>query len=98
MAREVVILSGARTAIGDYGGGLKDVPATRLAALCLKESVRRAGVANDAVGHVVFGTVLLSESRDLYLSRVAALEGGLPIGTPCMNVNRLCASGLQEIG
>jgi acetyl-CoA C-acetyltransferase len=95
--REVVVVSAVRTAIGTFGGSLKDLPPTRLAALVLREAVRRAGVAPDRVGSVVFGHVINTEARDLYLSRVAALDGGLPQGVTAMNVNRLCGSGLQAI-
>jgi acetyl-CoA C-acetyltransferase len=95
--REVVVASAVRTAIGTYGGSLKDVPPTALAATCVRESVARAGANAAAVGHVVFGSVVLSEPRDMYLSRVAAVDAGLPVGTPCLTVNRLCGSGLQAI-
>ncbi len=97
MSREVVVVSGVRTGIGTFGGSLKDVPPTRLAATVLRESLARAGVDGTDVGHVVFGHVVNTEPRDMYLSRVAALEGGCPEGTPAMNVNRLCGSGLQAI-
>jgi len=96
-AREVVVLSGVRTAIGKYGGGLKDVPTTRLAGLVLHEAVERAGIEPDEVGHVVFGNVLHTDTRDMYLSRVAAVEGGLPVETPALTLNRLCGSGLQAV-
>jgi acetyl-CoA C-acetyltransferase len=95
--REVVVVSGVRTAIGTYGGSLKDVAPTALAALCVKESVARAKVDAASVGHVVFGSVIHGEARDMYLSRVAAIDAGLPVGTPCLTVNRLCGSGLQAI-
>jgi len=97
MAREVVVVSGVRTAIGDYGGSLKDIAPTQLGAICVKEAVSRAKIDPAAVGHVVFGSVIHGEARDMYLSRVAAIEGGLPVGTPCLTVNRLCGSGLQAI-
>jgi acetyl-CoA C-acetyltransferase len=95
--REVVVLSGVRTAIGDYGGSLKDFPSTRLGAIAVKEAVARAGIDPAAVGHVVIGGVIHGEAKDMYLSRVAALEAGIPVGTPCLTVNRLCGSGLQSI-
>jgi acetyl-CoA C-acetyltransferase len=95
--REVVVVAGVRTAIGDYGGALKEFAPTRLGALVVKESVARSGVDPATVGHVVFGSVIHGEARDMYLSRVAAIEGGLPVGTPCLTVNRLCGSGLQAI-
>ncbi|HXZ93770.1 MAG TPA: acetyl-CoA C-acyltransferase family protein [Burkholderiales bacterium] len=96
-AREVVVVSGARTAIGDYGGAFKDVPPTRLGATAIKEAVARARIDPASVGHVVIGSVIHGEARDMYVSRVAALDAGLPVGTPCLTVNRLCGSGLQAI-
>jgi len=95
--REVVVVSGARTGIGDYGGSLKDVPPTRLGAIAIKEAVARAKIDPASVGHVVMGSVIHGEARDMYLSRVAAVDAGLPVGTPCLTVNRLCGSGLQAI-
>jgi acetyl-CoA C-acetyltransferase len=96
-AREVVVVSGARTAIGDYGGSLKDVPATKLGSIAIKEAVARAKIDPATVGHVVLGSVIHGEARDMYISRVAAVEAGIPVGTPCLTVNRLCGSGLQAI-
>jgi acetyl-CoA C-acetyltransferase len=95
--REVMVVSGARTAIGGYGGSLKDFPATRLGAVAIKEAVARAKVDPASVGHVVMGSVIHGEAKDMYLSRVAAVEAGMPVGTPCLTVNRLCGSGLQAI-
>ncbi|MGB4060237.1 MAG: beta-ketothiolase BktB [Burkholderiaceae bacterium] len=97
MSREVVVVSGVRTAIGTYGGSLKDIPPTELAAQVVRESLARAGVDGKDVGHVVFGHVVNTEPKDMYLSRVAALNGGCAEGTPAYNVNRLCGSGLQAI-
>ena len=97
MSREVVVVSGVRTAIGTFGGSLKDVAPTDLAALVVRESLARAQVEGKDVGHVVFGHVVNTEPKDMYLSRVAALNGGCAEGTPAMNVNRLCGSGLQAI-
>jgi len=97
MAREVVVLSGVRTAIGDYGGALKEVPPTALGATALREAVARAKIDPAEVGHVVLGSVIHGEARDMYVSRVAAIDAGLPVGTPCLTVNRLCGSGLQAI-
>jgi len=95
--REVVVLSGVRTAIGDYGGSLKDVAPTALGATTIREAVSRAKVDPASVGHLVLGSVIHGEARDMYISRVAAVDGGLPFGTPCLTVNRLCGSGLQSI-
>lgn len=97
MSREVVVVSAVRTAIGTYGGSLKDMAPTALGSLVVKEALARANVAGKDVGHVVFGHVVNTEPRDLYLSRVAAIEGGCPVETPAYNVNRLCGSGLQAI-
>ena len=97
MTREVVVVSGVRTAIGTFGGSLKDTPPTELAALVVRESLSRAGVDGKDVGHVVFGHVVNTEPKDMYLSRVAAVNGGCAEGTPAFNVNRLCGSGLQAI-
>ncbi len=97
MSREVVVVSGVRTAIGTYGGSLKDTPPTELAATVVREALARATVAGADVGHVVFGHVVNTEPKDMYLSRVAAINGGCAEGTPAFNVNRLCGSGLQAI-
>jgi len=95
--REVVVLSAVRTPIGKYGGGLASVPPCDLAAAVVREAVSRAGVQPDDVGHAVFGNVIHTEVRDMYLSRVAAVNGGLLVETPALTVNRLCGSGLQAI-
>lgn len=97
MAREVVLLSGVRTAVGGYGGSLKDHSPTQLAALVVKEAVFRAQIDPGDVGHCVFGNVIHTDARDHYVARVAALEGGLPHATPALTLNRLCGSGLQAI-
>ncbi|CDM25291.1 Acyl-CoA acetyltransferase [Castellaniella defragrans 65Phen] len=94
---DVFVVGAARTAIGSFGGALKDVPLRDLAARVLKESLDRSGVPAGEVGHVVFGNVIPTEPADAYLSRFAALEAGLPDTTPAFNVNRLCGSGLQAI-
>src|SRR5437764_6656290 len=94
---EVVVLSGVRTAIGDYGGGLKDKPPTELGAAVVREAVKRAGIQPAEVGHVVFGNVIHTDVHDMYLARVTAINGGLPVETPALTLNRLCGSGLQAI-
>ncbi|MFZ9106263.1 MAG: acetyl-CoA C-acyltransferase [Burkholderiaceae bacterium] len=97
MSREVVVVSAVRTAIGTFGGSLKDVPPTTLGATVVRQALERGGVDGADVGHVAFGHVVNTEPRDMYLSRVAALDGGCALGTPAFNVNRLCGSGLQAI-
>ena len=94
---EVIIAAAARTAIGDFGGALKDVPPIDLGATVIKEALARAGVGGDEVGHVAVGHVINTEPRDMYLSRVAAMNAGIAKETPAFNVNRLCGSGLQAI-
>ena len=94
---DVFVLSGTRTAIGRYGGGLAGVPPCDLAATVVREAVRRSGVEPADFGHAVFGNVIHTETRDMYLSRVAAVNGGLPVTMPAFTVNRLCGSGLQAI-
>ena len=95
--REVMVVAGARTAIGDYGGSLKDMPPTKLGAIAIKEAVARAKIDPASVGHVVIGSVIHGEARDMYISRVAAIDAGLSVDTPCLTVNSLCGSGLQAI-
>ncbi len=95
--REVVVLSGVRTAIGTFGGSLKDIAPTDLAGQVVKEAVERSGLKPEDIGHVTIGNVTHSDRRDMYMSRVAALKGGLPEETPAVTVNRLCGSGLQAI-
>lgn len=95
--QEVVVVSGVRTAIGDYGGSLKDISPCDLAAKVVKESVQRSGIEPGLIGHCVFGNVIHTEPRDMYLARVAAVNGGLAHGTPAVTLNRLCGSGLQAI-
>jgi len=97
VGREVVVLSGVRTPVGIYGGGLKDFSPATLGAMVIREGVGRAGVAPDDVGHVVFGHVVPTEKHDVYLARVAAVNAGLPVKVPAVTVNRLCGSGLQAI-
>jgi len=97
MSREVVVVSAVRTAIGTFGGSLKDVAPTELGATVVREALARAQTAGQDVGHVVFGHVVNTEPKDMYLSRVAAINGGCSETTPAFNVNRLCGSGLQAI-
>jgi acetyl-CoA C-acetyltransferase len=97
MQRDVVVVSGVRTAIGDFGGSLKDFSPTDLGARVVREVLSRAKVSGDEVGHVVFGNVVHTEPKDMYLARVAALNGGVAQHTPALTVNRLCGSGLQAI-
>ena len=94
---DVFVLSAVRTPIGKYGGGLASVPPCDLAAKMVREAVSRSGVDPAQVGHAVFGNCIHTEKRDMYLSRVAAVNGGLPVGTPALTVNRLCGSGMQAI-
>jgi len=94
---DVVITGAVRTAIGTFGGSLAAIPPAALAAQCVAEALRRAATAPEAIGHVVFGSVIPTEPRDAYLARVAAMEGGIPKEVPAMTVNRLCGSGLQAI-
>ena len=95
--REIYIVGAARTAIGSFGGALKDVPPITLASTAVRAALERGGVAPAEVGHVVMGNVMPTEPRDAYLSRVAAIEAGMSQETPAFNVNRLCGSGLQAI-
>ncbi|MEP3442629.1 MAG: acetyl-CoA C-acyltransferase family protein [Sulfitobacter sp.] len=97
MTEDIVILSAARTAIGTFGGALAGTPPTSLGAVVSREAIARAGVDPAQINHVVFGHVINTEPRDMYLSRVAAIEAGVPEAVPAMNVNRLCGSGVQAI-
>ncbi len=97
MQREVVVVSGVRTAIGDFGGSLKDFAPTELGARVVREALARAQVSGEEVGHVVFGNVIQTEPKDMYLARVAALNAGVAQSAPAMTVNRLCGSGLQAV-
>ena len=97
MTRDIVILDGARTAIGTFGGSLAGTPPSTLAATAAKAALERSGVDGAQIGHVVFGHVINTEPRDMYISRVAAMEAGVPDTAPAMNVNRLCGSGAQAI-
>ena len=95
--REVVILSAVRTPIGKFGGALKDIPPTELAACVVRESVKLSGLPSSQIGNLVFGNVIHTDPKDMYFARVAALQGGLPVETPALTVNRVCGSGLQAI-
>ena len=97
MTEDVVILGGARTAIGTFGGSLAGVPPIELGAKVASAAMERSGVEPGQVGHVAFGHVINTEPRDMYLSRVSAIEAGIPDSAPAMNVNRLCGSGVQAI-
>ena len=94
---EIVILSGARTAIGTFGGSLAATPPIELGTVAAKAALERAGIEGAQIGHVAYGHVINTEPRDMYLSRVAAMQAGIPDTTPAMNVNRLCGSGAQAI-
>jgi acetyl-CoA C-acetyltransferase len=95
--REVVVLSAVRTPIGKFGGALKDIPPTELAANVVRESVKRSGVPASEIGTLVFGNVIHTDAKDMYFSRVAALRGGLPVESTALTLNRVCGSGLQAI-
>jgi acetyl-CoA C-acetyltransferase len=97
VGREVVVLSGVRTPVGSYGGSLKGFPPATLGAMVIREAVGRSGVEPDDVGHVAFGHVIPTEKHDVYLARIAAVNGGLPVKVPAVTVNRLCGTGLQAI-
>lgn len=97
MSEDIVILGGARTAIGTFGGALAATPPIALATQVTKAAMARAGVEPGQIGNVVFGHVINTEPRDMYLSRAAAIEAGIPETTPAMNVNRLCGSGAQAV-
>ncbi|WP_442809095.1 acetyl-CoA C-acyltransferase family protein [Trinickia soli] len=97
MNKEVVVVGGVRTAIGKFGGSLKDLAPTELATIVVREALARSSVDAAQVEHVVFGNVIPTEPKDFYLSRVAAINAGIPETTPAFNVNRLCGSGLQAI-
>jgi acetyl-CoA C-acetyltransferase len=93
----VVVVSGVRTAIGTFGGSLKDFAPTQLGAQVVGEALKRAHVAGDEIGHVVFGHVINTEPRDMYLARVAAVDAGVGLHVPALTLNRLCGSGLQAV-
>ena len=94
---DIVILGGARTAIGTFGGSLAAIPPIELGTIASKAALERSGVDGAQIGHVAFGHVINTEPRDMYLSRVTAVQAGVPDSAPAMNVNRLCGSGAQAI-
>ncbi|MDZ3991033.1 acetyl-CoA C-acyltransferase family protein [Pseudomonas sp. Teo4] len=94
---EIYVVSAVRSAIGGFGGSLKDLPLADLATAVTRAAIERSGVAAEQIGHLVMANVIPTEARDAYLSRVAAMNAGLPKETPAFNVNRLCGSGLQAI-
>ncbi len=94
---DIHILSAARTAIGGFGGALAGLPPIDIATQAAKAALERAGVEGGQIGHVVMGHVINTEPRDMYLSRVMAMQAGVPETTPAMNVNRLCGSGAQAV-
>ncbi|MBD25869.1 MAG: acetyl-CoA C-acyltransferase [Candidatus Marinimicrobia bacterium] len=94
---DVVFTSAVRTPIGTFGGSLQDIPPTKLGAVCVSEAINRSAIDPKDVGSCVFGNIIHTESRDMYMARVAAVEGGLPIETPALTLNRLCGSGLQAV-
>lgn len=94
---QVYVLSAVRSAIGSFGGSLKDLPLADLATTVSCAALERCGLEPDRIGHVVMGNVIPTEPRDAYLGRVAAMNAGIPKETPAFNVNRLCGSGLQAI-
>jgi acetyl-CoA C-acetyltransferase len=97
MQREVVVTSGTRTAVGRFGGALKDMHPTELGAKVVQEAVSRTGIDPSEVGHTVFANVIHTDVHDMYMARVVSVNGGLPVETPALTVNRLCGSGLQAI-
>ncbi|PYC20535.1 acetyl-CoA C-acyltransferase family protein [Pseudomonas mosselii] len=94
---EIFVVSAVRSAIGSFGGSLKDLPLADLATQVTRAAIERSGVAAEQIGHVVMGNVIPTEPRDAYLGRVAAMNAGIPKQTPAFSVNRLCGSGLQAI-
>jgi acetyl-CoA C-acetyltransferase len=95
--KEVVVVSGVRAAIGTYGGSLKETPVCDMATAMVAEAIKRAGISGDDVDQVVFGNVIHSEPRDMYIARVAAVNGGVRESAPALTLNRLCGSGLQAV-
>jgi acetyl-CoA C-acetyltransferase len=94
---DIVILGGARTAIGGFGGALAGTTPIKLGTIVTQAALERAGVTPEQIGQVAFGHVINTEPKDMYVSRVAAMDSGIPDTVPAMNVNRLCGSGVQSI-
>jgi acetyl-CoA C-acetyltransferase len=94
---DIFVISAVRSAIGSFGGSLKDVPPIQLATDVCRAAIERSGLAPEHIGHAVMGHVIPTEARDAYISRAVAMNAGLPKETPAFNVNRLCGSGLQAI-
>jgi acetyl-CoA C-acetyltransferase len=97
MQREIVVVSAVRTPVGSFGGSLKSIPPCELAASVVREAMRRIDLDPAKVDHTIFGNVIHTEPRDMYLGRVASVNGGIPVGTPALTLNRLCGSGLQAV-
>jgi acetyl-CoA C-acetyltransferase len=97
VSSEVFVVGATRTAIGGFGGSLKEVALSSLATTVIRAALERAGAPPEHVDHVVMGNVVPTEPRDAYLSRVAAVDAGIPKETPAFNVNRLCGSALQAV-
>lgn len=97
MPKEIVVVSAVRTAVGSYGGALQSIPPCDLAAAVVREALQRIDLDPEAVNHTIFGNVIHTEPRDMYLGRVASVNGGLPVSTPALTLNRLCGSGLQAV-
>jgi acetyl-CoA C-acetyltransferase len=97
MSKDVVVLSAARSAIGAFGGSLADMEPAELAAVVMRAAIERAGVDAAAIGNAVVGTCIPTDSRYAYVARVASIQAGLPMSSAAMQVNRLCASGLQGV-
>lgn len=95
--KEIVIASAARTAVGSFGGALKDSPPCELATTVAKAAIERAGIQAEQVDQAFFGNVIHTEPRDMYLSRVASRQAGVPDHAPALTMNRLCGSGLQAV-
>jgi len=95
--KEIVIASAARTAVGSFGGALKDTPPCELATTVAKAAIERAGIQADQIDQAFFGNVIHTEPRDMYISRVASRQAGVPDHAPALTMNRLCGSGLQAV-